>query len=131
MALMQQCAKEGTVNSLTMGAIYEEQRNLKISSEHSEYEPTGFFDSYDAEAIIASLEEYNGTKSGLDEVAQVLHYTLEEVEMVAKVIYNESRGIPSVTEKACIAWTICNRVDAGYSETITGIITSPHQFAYS
>lgn len=50
--------------------------------------------------------------------------------MIAKTIYGEGRGIESITEQACIAWIILNRVDAGYG-TIFSIITSPKQFHYS
>ena len=50
--------------------------------------------------------------------------------MAAKVIYGESRGIYSITEQACIVWTICNRVDAGYGD-IASVITQPYQFAYN
>lgn len=49
--------------------------------------------------------------------------------MIAKVIYGEARGIESVTEQACIAWTILNRVDAGYG-TIEEVVTAPYQFCY-
>lgn len=49
--------------------------------------------------------------------------------MIAKVIYGEARGIASVTEQACVAWTILNRVDAGYG-TIEEVVTAPNQFCY-
>lgn len=52
-----------------------------------------------------------------------------EAVMIAKVIYSESRGIYSQTEQACVAWTILNRVDAGYG-SIYAVITAPNQFAY-
>ena len=58
------------------------------------------------------------------------YYTEEEVEMVAKVLYQECRGIPSDTEKACVAWVICNRLDAGYASTLRDVIIAPNQFAY-
>lgn len=61
---------------------------------------------------------------------EVQYYTEEEVIMVAKVLYHECRGIPSDTEKACVAWTICNRVDAGYGSTISRVVTAHGQFAY-
>lgn len=61
---------------------------------------------------------------------EVKYYTEDEVVMVAKVLYDECRGIASDTEKACVVWTICNRVDAGYGSTITHVITASGQFAY-
>ena len=64
-----------------------------------------------------------------DQVAQLYSYTQEQVEMIAKVMYHEARGIESDTEKACVAWVILNRVDAGFG-TIEEVITSPNQFAW-
>ncbi len=58
-------------------------------------------------------------------------YTDADAVMIAKVIYNEARGIPSDTEKACIVWVILNRVDAGYADTISGVVTARYQFAYN
>lgn len=52
------------------------------------------------------------------------------VTMIAKVIFGEARGIESITEQACIVWTILNRVDAGCG-SIEYVITKPHQFCYS
>lgn len=57
-------------------------------------------------------------------------YTEDEVVMVAKVLYDECRGVTSDTEKACVVWAICNRVDAGYGETISQVVTAKGQFAY-
>jgi len=57
-------------------------------------------------------------------------YTDADAVMIAKVLYNEARGIPSDTEKACIVWVILNRVDAGYADTISGVVTAKYQFAY-
>ncbi|MEG2103859.1 MAG: cell wall hydrolase [Oscillospiraceae bacterium] len=60
-----------------------------------------------------------------------LTYTDSDAQMLAKTLYHECRGIVSDTEKACIAWTILNRVDAGYADTISGVVTAAAQFAYS
>lgn len=38
-------------------------------------------------------------------------YTEEEVVMMAKVLWGEAGGVKSVTEQACVAWTVCNHVD--------------------
>lgn len=51
------------------------------------------------------------------------------VTMIAKVIFGEARGVESVTEQACIVWTILNRVDAGYGN-IEDVVTAANQFAY-
>lgn len=49
--------------------------------------------------------------------------------MFAKTIFGESRGIASITEQACIVWTVLNRVDAGYGN-IEEVLTAPDQFYY-
>lgn len=48
-------------------------------------------------------------------------YTEEELIQVAKLLYQEARGIPSDTQVACVAWIVCNRVDGGYGDTISQI----------
>ena len=46
-------------------------------------------------------------------------YTERDVEMLAKTIWAEARGVPSDAEKAAVAWCALNRLDAGtYGETL-------------
>lgn len=53
-----------------------------------------------------------------------------EIEMLAKVIYRESRGDTKMY-KSAVAWSILNRVDAkGYGNTIQKVITAPNQFCW-
>ena len=40
-------------------------------------------------------------------------YDSDDAVMMARTMWNESRGIQSKTEIACIGWTALNRVDAG------------------
>lgn len=62
-------------------------------------------------------------------------YTTTEAVMLAKTMYNESRGIKSKTEIACVGWVVANRVDAGnkklYGGTVGEVLTKPNQFAYT
>lgn len=54
-----------------------------------------------------------------------------DVEMIAKTIWGEARGVESTTEKAAVAWCILNRVDAkGYAcgGDIEYVLTFPGQF---
>ena len=53
----------------------------------------------------------------------------EITTMLAKTMYGEARGIKSVTEQACVAWTILNRVDDGQG-TIKEVTTKKRQFYY-
>lgn len=61
-----------------------------------------------------------------------VYYSEDEYSAVilAKTMYGEARGVYSVTEQACIAWTILNRVDY-YGGSVYEVATSPNQFAYS
>lgn len=53
----------------------------------------------------------------------------EDIEMLAKLIWGEARGVESITEKAAVAWCVLNRVDAkGYPNSIEAVVTQPHQF---
>lgn len=55
----------------------------------------------------------------------------DEVEMLAKTIWGEARGVKSTTEKAAVAWCILNRVDSkGYAcgGDIEFVLTFPGQF---
>lgn len=54
----------------------------------------------------------------------------KEITALAKTTYGESRGIASVTEQACVMWTILNRYDAGGYDSIMDVITKPNQFHY-
>ena len=53
-----------------------------------------------------------------------------ELDMLARLVYSEARGVDSEMEQAAVIWCVLNRVDAGYG-TIKGVITARHQFAYS
>ncbi len=51
----------------------------------------------------------------------------DEVELIARTIYGEARGVKSKAEQAAVAWCILNRVDAG-GGTIEEVVTAPNQF---
>lgn len=57
-------------------------------------------------------------------------YTDRDAIDIAKVLYKECRGVPSVTEQACVAWTILNRVDL-HNSTVYKIVRAPRQYAFS
>ena len=58
-----------------------------------------------------------------------MYYEENDIIMLAKLMYQECGGIPSDTEKACVAWTVLNRVDDS-GGTISEVVTAPNQFAY-
>lgn len=52
-----------------------------------------------------------------------------DVEMLARLIWGEARGVPSDMEKAAVAWCALNRVDAPeYPDTLAEVVTQPYQF---
>ena len=54
----------------------------------------------------------------------------EDVEMLARVLWGEARGVPSDMEKAAVVWCVLNRVDAArWPDTVAGVVTEPSQFA--
>ena len=63
--------------------------------------------------------------------AAVLPWTYEEVEMLAKTIWAEARGVPSTARQAAVAWCALNRLDAGtFGDTLAEVLSKPYQFAY-
>ena len=76
--------------------------------------------------ILFTENEYN--EYYLVEPHQDIEISLEasEVEMIAKTVYGEARGLSTLDQSAVI-WCILNRVDAGYG-SITEVITAPNQF---
>ena len=69
-------------------------------------------------------------KKNEDHHEDAVYYTESDAIMLAKLLYNECRGIDSVTEQACVVWTVLNRVDAG-GGSIAQVVTAKSQFAYS
>ena len=57
-------------------------------------------------------------------------YTDADAAIIAKILYSECGSIQSDTEKACVAWVVLNRVDAGYGDTIAAVATASAQFGY-
>jgi len=58
-------------------------------------------------------------------------YSERDVELIAKTVWREARGIPSMAEKAAVAWCILNRVDDDrWGDSVAEVVTAPHQFAY-
>lgn len=53
----------------------------------------------------------------------------EDVEAIARTLYGECRGVETVAEQEAVAWVILNRLDAGYDDTVLGVVSAPGQFA--
>ena len=65
-----------------------------------------------------------------EEKSPIQYYTEQDVIDIAKVLYRECRGIKSETEKACVVWTILNRVDK-YGTTVYFTVRESGQYAFS
>lgn len=57
-------------------------------------------------------------------------YTEADVDMLARLIYTEARGVKSTTEQAAVVWVVLNRLDNPnrLQKTIADVVTAPHQF---
>lgn len=62
---------------------------------------------------------------------QAYTVTREEIETLAKIVYQEARGIKEDSHKAAVVWCILNRVDDGYwGDSIVEVATYPNAFAW-
>lgn len=94
--------------------------------------------------IICTL--YTGTAYAVEPAEEKTEMTVEDVvavtdqiadmdaemNVLARVVYLEARGVKSKAEQAGVIWCILNRVDSDkYPDDITKVATARHQFAYS
>ena len=80
---------------------------------------------YNAEQLAANFE------SNLAEVFAMATAQAGDIDVIARIIYTEARGVESDTEKAAVVWCILNRVDdSRWPNTIRGAATQRHQFAW-
>lgn len=55
-------------------------------------------------------------------------YTEQDVVLLSKMIYGEARGLNAQEQALCI-WTVLNRLaDGRFGDSISAIVTAPHQF---
>lgn len=58
-----------------------------------------------------------------------IEHDREELEMIAKTVYGEARGLTK-TEQAAVIWCVLNRVDdSRFPDNITDVITQENQFS--
>ena len=54
----------------------------------------------------------------------------KDVDLLARLIYSEARGVKNRMEQAAVAWCVLNRVDSPwYPDTISAVVTQRYQFA--
>lgn len=53
----------------------------------------------------------------------------EDVDAIARTIWGEARGVIDPNEQEAVGWCILNRLDAGWADTVLGVVSAPGQFA--
>lgn len=82
-----------------------------------------------AKGVNAEKAEVKQIDKEPDESTVYIHDEAD-VEMLARLIWGEARGVASDTEKAAVVWCVLNRVDAErWPDTIAEVITQPYQFS--
>ena len=106
---------------MQVGAIYEQQRNLKIRDQGLDLEETTYFQDYTtAEEILRAMEE-----------AQKPSYTEEDLDLLSRIIYAEAgcTWIPDWVQRM-VGSVVLNRVESSYyPDTIREVIYQPGQYA--
>ena len=97
--------------------------NKEVIDYSVEYEDT-------QEWFVEPITATTATTTPIDYKALARERYADEIIVMAKIIYKEARGIASQTEQACVGWTLLNRFDGGWSNTLMGVMTAPYQFAY-
>ena len=119
MQAMQRALEDGSPYALQIGAIYEQQRNLKIDSLKLTQKKTSYFSSYTTAAEIKSAMTVE-TKP---------KYTEEDLDLLSRVIYAEvgCSWIPDWVQQMTGS-VVLNRVaSAYYPNTIRDVIYQPGQ----
>lgn len=120
-AAIQRTLADGSAYALQVGAIYEQQRNLKIQDLGLELEQTHYFQEYTTAAeILQAMEKDQKPK-----------YTEEELDLLARVIYAEvgCTWIPDWVQRM-VGSVVLNRVESPYyPDTIYDVIYQPGQYA--
>lgn len=121
-AICAMCSKEvpsGAANvPITPGSVITAESGLQIATEPIPTEPV-----QTVETPIAEIAETAEASQWVPDTA--------DVEIIAKTLYGECRGVESTTEKAAVAWCILNRVDTtGYAcgRSIEYVVTFKNQF---
>lgn len=123
LAAMKQAAQDGSAYALQVGAIYEEQRNLKIDGMGLATPKTSYFTDYaTAGAILNAMER--------DQEPEPT-YTQADLDLLSRLIYAEAgcTWIPDWVQRM-VGSVVLNRVESEYyPDTIREVIYQPGQYA--
>lgn len=85
--------------------------------------------------MLAVMITFSGLSGGIQEQAEIIKYEAAErqiekrdIELCARLLWGEARGVKSKAEQAAVIWCVLNRLDAGYASSIEGVITAKGQF---
>lgn len=127
MAEMERCAKDGSKYAMQVGAIYEQQRNLKIQDQGLAYRPTYFFDAEDSETVLEMIQQYIYPKAAGRYDA--LAIGPEEKDLIARLVFLEARG-ESLEGQQAVAEVVLNRVLSDrFPDTVAEVIYQEGQFS--
>lgn len=122
MTLMLRALKDGSAYAMQIGAIYEQQRNMKIDDLNMSYAKTSYFTDYTtAKEILAAIEEEKRPKPS---------YTEEDLDLLARIINAEAGcdWIPDWVQRM-VGSVVLNRVKSQYfPNTIREVIYQPGQY---
>ena len=121
MGAMWRALQDGSSYAMQMGAIYEMQRNLKISTLGMKEKQTHYFAKYTTAAeILAAMAADKKPK-----------YSEEDLDLLARIIYAEAgcTWIPNWVQRM-VGSVVLNRVKSTYyPNTIREVIYQPGQYS--
>ncbi len=117
---MKRALEDGSPYAMQVGAIYEQQRNLKISREKLPYRTTSYFTTYTtAREILQAMEDEKKPK-----------YSQEDLDLLARIINAEAGcdWIPDWVQRM-VGSVVLNRVKSPhFPNTIREVIYQPGQY---
>lgn len=73
------------------------------------------------ESVIVNEEEIN--------IDYDIVVSSEDINVIARTLYGECRGVSSDMERAAVVWVILNRVDAGFGDSVIDVVSAEGQFS--
>ena len=123
MRAMKQALEDGSPYAMEVGALYEQQRNLKIQELELPQEQTAYFAQYgEAEEILEAMAQAEAPKAA---------YTQADLDLLSRLIYAEAgcAWIPDWVQRM-VGSVVLNRVESQYyPDTIREVIYQPGQYA--
>ena len=123
MRAMKQALEDGSPYAMEVGALYEQQRNLKIQELELPQEQTAYFSQYgEAEEILEAMAQAEAPEAA---------YTQADLDLLSRLIYAEAgcTWIPDWVQRM-VGSVVLNRVESQYyPDTIREVIYQPGQYA--